>query len=699
MFRNLVVAAFLLLAAAAFAETAEQTDWSGGDGVEGPVTDWGDTFDTATDINWSGLRGRVILSCEVLDSPIEHTVAVEISMARSVKAADVDGDGDTDILGASFNSDYVCWWENVNGLGITWIRHTVATDMEGASSIFTADVDDDGDIDVVCSASYDDEITWCENVDGIGTIWIEHLVDGDFEGAFSVHAADVNGDDYIDILGAASRDDKITWWENIDGSGSSWIEHSVDDSFDGARSVFADDVDGDGDIDVLGAAREADDIVWWENLDGSGTSWTEHLVDGDFDGAISVCTADVDGDDDTDVLGAAIWAGDITWWENTNGLGTNWSEHTVDGHFPVPFCVHASDVDGDGDTDVLGVANDADDITWWENADGTGGTWIEHTVNGDFNGASSVYTADVDGDSKIDILGSANLEDRIAWWEVLNFKDSGELTSSILDTEGGLGWGLCTWDDDVPTDTSLTVEARAADDPGAMGDWVEITEGDLSDYLPDGLRYIQYRVGMESATGEATPTFNWIKFTWSNDSSVDDVDIFATSDDGGVLVSWAITGDLPIGIQVLREVDGEIIPLHTDLLPGSAKRYLDNGVEPGIEYHYWLEVTESDGTVSLFGPTEAVLFEPEGNTLNLSVPYPSPAHDVVTISYTLPNDCSVELAVYDLSGRRVATLVSSDQTAGRHEVSWSCADVESGVYLYRLETKAGSITQRLVISR
>ena len=55
--------------------------------------------------------------------------------------------------------------------------------------------------------------------------------------------------------------------------------------------------------------------------------------------------------------------------------------------------------------------------------------------------------------------------------------------------------------------------------------------------------------------------------------------------------------------------------------------------------------------------------------------------------------------MYDLSGRRVASLVNSDLAAGRHEVSWSCADVGSGVYLYRLETNSGSITRRLVVAR
>ena len=44
-----------------------------------------------------------------------------------------------------------------------------------------------------------------------------------------------------------------------------WTKHTVDWAFDGAYSVYAADVDGDGDMDILGAASNADDITWWES--------------------------------------------------------------------------------------------------------------------------------------------------------------------------------------------------------------------------------------------------------------------------------------------------------------------------------------------------------------------------------------------------------------------------------------------------
>ena len=98
--------------------------------------------------------------------------------------------------------------------------------------------------------------------------------------------------------------------------GTAWTERNVTGAFNGAWSVYAADVDGDGDLDVLGAALDADDIIWWENTTGDGIAWTEHTVNGVYDGASSVHAADIDGDGDMDVLGAAYNADEITWWES-----------------------------------------------------------------------------------------------------------------------------------------------------------------------------------------------------------------------------------------------------------------------------------------------------------------------------------------------------------------------------------------------
>jgi len=300
---------------------------------------------------------------------------------------------------------------------IGWTEHTIDGDFNGASSVYATDVDGDGDTDVLGAAWLGHYITWWRNDGGSPITWTEYTIKSNFYNASSVYATDVDGDGDTDILGAAAASKDITWWRNDGGSPITWTEYTIEDIFDGANSVYATDVDGDGDTDVLGAAFHADDITWWRNDGGSPITWTEYTIDGNFDYAYSVYATDVDGDGDTDVLGAAADADDITWWRNDGGSPITWTEYTIEGDFDAAWSVYATDIDGDGDTDVLGAAAGADDITWWRNDGGSPITWTEYTIDGDFDGAYSVYATDVDGNGDTDVLGAATNADDITWWE------------------------------------------------------------------------------------------------------------------------------------------------------------------------------------------------------------------------------------------------------------------------------------------
>ena len=79
-----------------------------------------------------------------------------------------------------------------------------------------------------------------------------------------MYAVDLDGDGDIDVLSASWNDDKIAWYEN-DGS-QSFTARIITSSADGASSVYAVDLDGDGDMDVLSASFRDDKIAWYENL-------------------------------------------------------------------------------------------------------------------------------------------------------------------------------------------------------------------------------------------------------------------------------------------------------------------------------------------------------------------------------------------------------------------------------------------------
>ena len=242
---------------------------------------------------------------------------------HSVYATDIDGDGDLDVLGAADPGNTIAWWENTNRDGSSWTERTISTTFNRAFSVYAADIDRDGDMDVLGAAITDNDISWWENTNGDGTSWTKHTVDGSFGGARSVYAADINNDGFMDILGAAYVADDIVWWENdgsprddVGGDGNSWTERPVDTNFDYPHSIYASDIDGDGDLDIMSTAWTGKELAWWENTDVVGTAWTKHSVGTGWFGA-NVYSDDIDNDGDNDLVAATtIASGTVSWWEN-----------------------------------------------------------------------------------------------------------------------------------------------------------------------------------------------------------------------------------------------------------------------------------------------------------------------------------------------------------------------------------------------
>jgi len=505
----------LLLIPFVYADSAIQTDWSGGPGVLGPVTDWSSQFYSSSLVVWD-TQGCLLIMTQPAS---KHVIDNDYDGAISVCSEDIDNDGDMDVIGAAYTADDITWWENTDSSGTSWIEHTVDGNFDDPNSVYSEDIDGDGDMDILGAAHEDDDITWWENIDGLGTIWTEHTVDGNFDGARSVYSEDIDGDGDMDILGAASAADDFAWWEN-DGSLADWTQHVVDGNSDGARSVYSVDIDGDGDKDFLGASSSSDDISWWENVDGSGTSWTKHTIDDDFTWAYSVYSEDIDNDGDMDVLGAAREADTIAWWENADGLGTSWIEHIVDDLFWGAWSVYSEDLDVDGDMDIVGAAYWADEITWWENTDGSGTSWTAHSVDTNFQGANSVFCADVNNDGFSDILGTGSIanQDVIAWWDVhYPYQPWSHLSSSIFDTQSYVIWGYIDWTADTPSGTSVSFQVRSSDDYTSMGEWSVTLTAPCSLYgiLNDGDRFVQYNAILETSEPFSTPVLNDVTISWN----------------------------------------------------------------------------------------------------------------------------------------------------------------------------------------
>ncbi len=83
----------------------------------------------------------------------------------------------------------------------------------------------------------------------------------------------------------------------------------------------------------------------------------------------------------------------------------------------------------------------------------------------------------------------------------------------------------------------------------------------------------------------------------------------------------------------------------------------------------------------------------------LEAPRPNPARGRTALAFSLPAAAEVDLSVYDVAGRRVATLAQGAHAAGRHEVPFEARGLAAGVYWARLETPGARETERIVLVR
>ena len=418
----------------------------------------------------------------------ENIISTEVSFPIYVCVADMDGDSFLDVLSASYSDNKIAWYQNTDGTGNFSAQNVISTNTEGASAVKAADLDNDGDIDVVAASFADNKFSWFENIDGNGTSFSETLLyDKETYSAYSVYiddidndndndiftvsynfgdislykntdgnanfskesvlatayvaadvfAADIDNDGDLDIISASIWDDKTAWYENLDGNGTFSKQKIISEETNGASSVFIADIDGDNDNDIVVASRYDDKVVWFENTDGNGTFSSQITIGENEDGIIDVIVADIDGDGFLDVIAACVYTNTITWYRNTDGNGTFSDKLTISTTAIGVEGMSVADIDGDNDMDVIyaGKTDEEGRVMWFENTDGQGNFSSEISITDDLLSAISVFAVDIDGDLDNDIVATSFGGSKQVWFENIdgngNFSDENILSSTI----------------------------------------------------------------------------------------------------------------------------------------------------------------------------------------------------------------------------------------------------------------------------
>ena len=348
----------------------------------------------------------------------QQVISTKGEVPRYVQAADIDGDGDIDVIAAVSGSDQTSWYENLDGQATFGPLQTIGEGIIDVRFVTTADIDGDGAIDVLATCPGDDMVLWNKNEDGLGNFGSNTIISSSATEAIVVDAGDFDGDGDMDVVSANRSANTMAWYENLDGLGNFGLEQTISTSVINARFVLVKDIDGDADMDILAISTGLARVFWFENLDGSGTFNAGTELPGVAAGSLSIDSKDIDGDGDFDVVVAASTQDRLYWNENTDGLGTFSAEKAIDTRGSFVQSVYAEDLDADGDIDVASITSDGE-VDWYENTDGLGTFGTAQIISLDADNGRGIFIADLDGDGDNDVLTASITGDKIAWYENL----------------------------------------------------------------------------------------------------------------------------------------------------------------------------------------------------------------------------------------------------------------------------------------
>ncbi|MCC7207420.1 MAG: VCBS repeat-containing protein [Anaerolineae bacterium] len=315
--------------------------------------------------------------------------------------ADVDGDGDLDLLqtiSADRINQRLVWYANPG-----WQRRLIAaTDGEFTTDMEAGDVDGDGDPDVVVPDGERGILRWYENPLPGGepgdAAWAAHTI-GEIGGfGKDVSLADFNADGRLDLV--ARRAENVQLWLQRGADG--WSMRVIAELPWGEGMTLG-DIDGDGDPDVLAHGN------WYRTpADVDTGRWDVFPIWPGAPQELKVLAADVGGDGRTDVLiSCSEYPGcDVRLYPGPDDPTAAWADYQVLGQVDFAHTLQAADMNGDGLTDVITAelehSDDPDEVIVFLN-DGDGG-WSKRVVSG--QGMHSGRVADIDGDGDPDIIGA-----------------------------------------------------------------------------------------------------------------------------------------------------------------------------------------------------------------------------------------------------------------------------------------------------
>ena len=337
---------------------------------------------------------------------------------------DVDNDGYMDIVAMGAQDYNLTWYRNLDGLGNFGQEIEVNQEPIYYISVDFADIDSDGDNDILYQSNNPSYIAWMENLDGAGNFGPKQIIDQP-DYTSSVKAIDLDNDGDLDLLTTVTDTFTgwMTWFENQDGQGDFGPENLLLENDNEFSKIALEDIDSDGLLDVLATdyVYSQGKIFWYKNI-GNGTLGPMQVIHQFLwvSGGTNITNfeyADINTDGKKDIV--------ITWVDDNTNYGTDWLENLDNsGNFgPLQFLMNDTgsykfyDFDNDGDNDILLWNSNANLVAWKKNEDGHGTFGLKQTVTTEVDFPRDAKAADFNGDGWLDVASASIADNKLAWYK------------------------------------------------------------------------------------------------------------------------------------------------------------------------------------------------------------------------------------------------------------------------------------------
>lgn len=413
------------------------------------------------------------VSC-VTPSFTERIISASSNGPYDALTADLDGDGDLDIVTSSKTGGELAWLSNDGSENFT--QNLINGSLTYPERISIVDLDQDGDLDILTTESGGGgNISWWVN-DGSEN-FTETLIDSSVTSPSEIHAVDFDGDGDLDIVASdPNTAADFFWWEN-DGS-QNFTKNSDAGSFRGIHSLYPVDIDKDGDYDLVTSESTSDQLDWWEN--NGSESFTGTLIQ-TASRLGQIHSVDLDLDGDMDIVGINQDSDELVWWAN-NGSETFTKTSIASLSTTGNYTLDLGDIDGDGDLDIFSTASTIWDVSWWRNDGSESFTEVSVDSSVAFGGPQRLSFVDMDGDGDLDLLGAnLNTGRKVTWWETGGCSDP--YISSLSPSDDSTGVDLrtnlvLTFNENIDIQTGNLTILKTSDD--SVVETIDLTSGQVT---------------------------------------------------------------------------------------------------------------------------------------------------------------------------------------------------------------------------